>query len=360
MGSLSKYMLASAYWAVEGLVGTVRALPRAMEVVREASYRPDAKRKAKFRRLADNVAWCIRNHEANLYYNLYGLDLEGTPVQGDFIAYRRFRNDRRRMNQARESDATVILRDKNIFAAFCDFYCLPHPATEGIVEVRGGERTILWRDGKEPDFPLFVKGRYGECGEGVYRVSDNRSLGSVRLSDGDYLIQEAVRQHPSMCRVGPGSVNTVRIITVMERESPKLFSAILRCGTSDSGDVDNTSAGGIAVGVDFRTGKLRGSGVRKPEWGGLVNCHPDTGERFEGFAIPFWEEAVRLALSAQSKIRTCPTVGWDIAIGESGPLLIEGNDNWEIQTVQALYGGCRSEWKALMEGRRGGERVLFF
>ena len=78
--------------------------------------------------------------------------------------------------------------------------------------------------------------------------------------------------------------------------------------------------------------------------GGVVDVHPDTGFAFKDFTIPFWAQITELALSAQMSIADCPTVGWDIAVTESGPVLIEGNDNWEIQTVQALYGGKKADW----------------
>ncbi len=35
------------------------------------------------------------------------------------------------------------------------------------------------------------------------------------------------------------------------------------------------------------------------------------------------------------------SVGWDIAIGENGPVFIEGNDNWEINGPQICNGGLK-------------------
>ena len=40
------------------------------------------------------------------------------------------------------------------------------------------------------------------------------------------------------------------------------------------------------------------------------------------------------------------TIGWDIAITENGPLVLEGNDNWDFRMFQAYYGGCK---KRLLE-----------
>lgn len=41
------------------------------------------------------------------------------------------------------------------------------------------------------------------------------------------------------------------------------------------------------------------------------------------------------------------SVGWDIAIGDAGPIFIEGNDNWEINGPQICNGGLRKEFNEL-------------
>ena len=33
------------------------------------------------------------------------------------------------------------------------------------------------------------------------------------------------------------------------------------------------------------------------------------------------------------------SIGWDVAITENGPVIIEGNDRWEISLIQAVHGG---------------------
>ena len=39
------------------------------------------------------------------------------------------------------------------------------------------------------------------------------------------------------------------------------------------------------------------------------------------------------------------SIGWDIAIGENGPIFIEGNDNWEINGPQSCNRGLAKEFK---------------
>ena len=43
------------------------------------------------------------------------------------------------------------------------------------------------------------------------------------------------------------------------------------------------------------------------------------------------------------------SIGWDIAITDSGPCFVEGNDNWEISLNQAADRGLRKAWYEAME-----------
>lgn len=144
------------------------------------------------------------------------------------------------------------------------------------------------------------------------------------------------------------SINSMRLITVrsLKDKTIHLFPSILRIGTGDS-IVDNTSQGGLAVGIDLTTGRLKRYGFYKPQFGLKVDSHPDSHIRFDQFVIPYFEEAIRLAVYFHSMLPELHSVGWDIAIGEKGPVFIEGNDNWEINGPQICNGGLINEFKEL-------------
>ena len=57
-----------------------------------------------------------------------------------------------------------------------------------------------------------------------------------------------------------------------------------------------------------------------------TEVHLDMGGRITGREVPFWDECRSLAVRAHefSEV-TVPVVGWDIAVLEGGPTLIEGN-----------------------------------
>jgi hypothetical protein len=97
------------------------------------------------------------------------------------------------------------------------------------------------------------------------------------------------------------------------------------------------------VAVDLKTGRLRARGVLMPGRGTSVTSHPETGVRFEGFEIPFFERAVSLATELHRFFYGLATIGWDIAITPTGPAFIEGNNGWEIFALQAIAGGLKDE-----------------
>jgi len=201
---------------------------------------------------------------------------------------------------------------------------------------------------------LFCKPLDGQCGKGIFILQvedgkmfiDNEPIDAAGLkehcSDGRYLIQEFVAQHPMMSQLHPQSINTVRLLTVrgLKDQQIHIMPSILRVGTGDN-FVDNTSRGGLAIGINLETGYLKQYGFYKPAYGLKTEEHPDSHIRFAEFQIPYFEEVKRQAVYIHSMLPNIHSIGWDIAIGEEGPIFIEGNDNWEITGPQTCNGGLK-------------------
>jgi hypothetical protein len=64
--------------------------------------------------------------------------------------------------------------------------------------------------------------------------------------------------------------------------------------------------------------------------------HPDSGVVFEGYKIPYYEEAVALAKRCMDSFYGLKSVGWDVAITTDGPVIIEGNDDWGLAAHQMV------------------------
>jgi hypothetical protein len=67
---------------------------------------------------------------------------------------------------------------------------------------------------------------------------------------------------------------------------------------------------------------------------GLLETHPDTGERIAGRTLPCWDETCRLALAAHEEFGDFPTVGWDVVLAPDGPRLLEFNTLWTPAILQ--------------------------
>ena len=203
------------------------------------------------------------------------------------------------------------------------------------------------------DIDAFAKPFDGMLGKGIFRLriqdgvvyingeeKTTEELIDIVLS-ADYIIQERIVQHERMNALCPSSVNTIRLQTVMDKDGKvHPFGPGVRIGRMGS-IVDNWALGGVFVGIDAETGKLKDIGILKPKYGTKVTEHPDTHILFEGYEIPFYQEAERMAVELHEKMYRSHSIGWDIAITDNGPVIIEGNDRWEISLIQAVHGGMR-------------------
>ncbi len=146
-------------------------------------------------------------------------------------------------------------------------------------------------------------------------------------------LEEVVRQHPEMNRLCAKSVNTIRIMTFNDHGKSEILWMGLRVGNGKN-DVDNFHAQGMGVAIDMETGKLKGNALDKDCV--AFSVHPTSGVPFDGFQIPCFEEAKQMVLKASLESDKILVVGWDVAISENGPLIIEGNRRPGFDLVQML------------------------
>lgn len=170
----------------------------------------------------------------------------------------------------------------------------------------------------------FIKPIADSKGNGIQRChkEDAHAL-SIEYSGKDFILEEQISQHPMMC-YNNESVNTLRMMTVMDKSGEvHLLKVGLRCGIGDS-LVDNFCAGGVIYPVDLKHGKISGPGVTK-SFGEQVYVHPGTDIYMLGRDIPYWLQTVDFVKQAAKRLPHLRFVGWDVAITNDGPILIEGN-----------------------------------
>lgn len=186
---------------------------------------------------------------------------------------------------------------------------------------------------------LALKPDEGSHGDGFYRLgyedggytlngepaTGDEVLAIISDPQNRYLITEFIVMHPELARIYPQSVNTVRV-TVFKKDgvTPEIGNAYLRVGSSASGFVDNTAAGGLLVEVDIESGRY--GNAQTLDGGRVVPCprHPDTDVLMEG-VLPNWESAKAKVLEMAASIPQLEYLGFDLALTEDSFKLPEIN-----------------------------------
>ena len=339
------------------------------ELYSAKSYYPELKSRATWKNFLLQVEQVIKYGIPNEFFFMYGFDVKGKKERDTYMNYRPFYIRRDYLNQGRNThNSTCILRNKLYFDIFARSIGVETPriiayfTNSKLYSVDQGFTEISFNElAKLGNQTLFCKEMAGECGAGIFKLKiengkfykNDSEISPIELenliSNSEYIFQELVVQHSRMSNLYSKSVNTMRMVTVRSLKDRKihLMPSILRIGANGS-FVDNTSQGGLAVGFDLETGQLNQYGFHKPQFGLRTEIHPDSGIRLADFYIPFIKEAEEKAMFFHSMLKDIHSIGWDIAIGENGPIFIEGNDNWEINGPQICNGGLKNKlYKAL-------------
>lgn len=247
--------------------------------------------------------------------------------------------------------AAETLADKRRFAVWCVEQRLPTAPI--LMEFETGRVTRSEvADGASPATDLFAKWgtRFGGDSTQRWRHEDGRYVDDAGRSwrfdeivevlagqsrEGIVLLQPRLVNHPALRPLSPSALSTIRVMTTRRPgEAPKFLAGVLRMGTGNA-TADNFAQGGIASFVDAETGVVgEARRVDKQHRTYVYQTHPDTDATIAGYQIPLWHESVRLALDAHARLGDVPAVGWDVAVLEDGPVLLEGNWNPCVKLLQ--------------------------
>jgi hypothetical protein len=330
---------------------TVNAVRNAKEMAKAPSYYPELQQKSFRQKEKENIIWAGKYGEVNDYYTLYGFDIVGLRNQEEYIDFYSFMTSRNRVNRLGQVISyNILLRDKLLFYKHMKSNDLPVAdvfavITNGVLSDLSLNpvpwETII----HEQDY--FIKVIDGQCASFVKhigRFSDLERWKPLILGGGQsYILQRRIIQDDRMGVINPNALNTLRIVTVNKDGNPYVLSSVLRVGTSKTENVDNWSAGGLAIGIK-ENGFLKKYGFYNPAYGIKAEAHPDTKIVFSEFRIPMYKEALELACKAHRCFCGIRAIGWDIAISDSGLVFVEGNDNFGICVHQACDRPLRKEW----------------
>lgn len=329
--------------------------------LRSKSYYPDEERKTKKQILYENILWVLKHREVNHYYFLWGLDRKNIDTSEYLGRKKSWHYLTTAMEETKVNGEKMnyhcLLHDKLVFNSYLYGLNFPTPKIiafgdkNSIFSPETGRRVnVDALLGNNQD--MFCKPNVGFGGHGAFQLKtdhNNFYINNNKVQKEDlieklscnYIFQERIHQHDKINEIHPSSVNTIRAITIIKNGSPAILTPFLRIGSNNS-YVDNWAGGGIIVPIEKDTGILHKYGWLQPGTGTLTTSHSNTKFTFEGFKIPFYKETVDLLLQLHSLFYGIHSIGWDVAITNDGPCIIESNDEWDLALQQAFDGGLKT------------------
>tara|TARA_R110002072_G_scaffold119283_1_gene251966 strand:- start:739 stop:1968 length:1230 start_codon:yes stop_codon:yes gene_type:complete len=259
----------------------------------------------------------------------------------------------------------TLAHDKLIFQAVAAGFGLPVPRLRAIYhptriagplpQARDAESLIdLLVNGL--DGPIFAKpidGMYSigalaidrdAAGRG-FRVNGHavaaenlvRYLG-FRESQG-YLFQDRLSPHPCISSLIGDRLPTMRVLVLVDRQGcGEAVSAVVKLPAGAQAADNYWRADNLLGAVELETGTVKrainGSGCRLE----AVEAHPDTGVRLSGATLPQFDEAMALVRRAASAFPGIRTQSWDIALSDTGPVVMELNFGGDLNLHQLAHG----------------------
>lgn len=225
---------------------------------------------------------------------------------------------------------------------------------------------------REPGaLPVYVKPSFGGFGRGNSLVlkhdGDRLVLGDgSQVAIGEYcqslkstadfgwILQEPLQAHPAITKLATEKVSGIRVHTFLSKKGPVITRAVWKIngGKSDTDNWHYGAGGNMIAEIDLNTGCVKRviTGVGFTEQ--INPRHPLTGVEFVGFEIPHWEALKNLVLEASFAFRGYICPGWDIAICEDGPKILEVNMFGDVLLSQHAcgHGFIDAEFVELMRG----------
>lgn len=251
----------------------------------------------------------------------------------------------------------ILYEDKSICASLCRAHSIPTPQYIGVIEPGMDFSNKIHKYMYEfPEVERFiVKPSGGKGGHAILiiekennelklLVNGKRKPINIKELDELHIVQEYIKQHESLEFFSP-SVNTTRIVTIQRKDqSVHIIGAYTRFGVGSS-LVDNLSRGGVAAKIDIEKGVLLGSAVDR--YGKELTHHPTSNKQFDGFSIPYWEQLCELAVKTQKDLSFYKLLGMDIAVSDTGPVLIEINAIYDNVDLEQVCGPILKDEKTL-------------
>lgn len=252
-------------------------------------------------------------------YYWFHFDGKNPELKKTFFTKKMFQQLLRRNN---DPAFVQILNDKYIFSqTFAEY--------TGRKVIRSGKsmkneelENIL----KDTDRVIF-KPKDGSGGTDVQVFEKTDYLNIEALTDKlrsmpEGVVEQWINQNAEMTKAYPDAVNCIRVATLYRDGVCHWLGAVFTLGR-DHNKITNSFQGALFGLIDIETGVVISDLCSYSDE--LFKVHPDTGFVARGFQVPYWKEVLELTAKAAAVVPQVGYIGWDVAISENGPVLIEGN-----------------------------------
>jgi len=243
-----------------------------------------------------------------------------------------------------------IVNDKPTLTALLRGLDLPVPETQAIVHPErtfGGAASLRSRDEIKAflrdgaTYPLFGKPFDSACslgtanisgydsGEDAIVLSNQQLVGLDEFVDqierfgSKYLFQSLMRPHPALVPVVGNRVSTIRMFVLSDHHGCELLRASWKIPAVENGADNFWRVGNVLAGIDVASGRIGRTFRRTTDGTEPIRQHPITGKSFENLVFPEWDAMREVVLAAAVNLPGCHFQGWDVALTDRGPVLVE-------------------------------------
>lgn len=191
---------------------------------------------------------------------------------------------------------------------------------------------------KYENIEMFVKASDGSGGKSADIINFNSQY---KYND-NLIFQELVKSHDDIRKLAPvRAVQTLRINTYLTKKNEIEYDSYFIKLPPEGAVSDNSFTGSIMVSINPETGKLKKYGLTI--FGNTLNNsyivnHYDSSVKFENYKIPYWAEVKKNIEKMHSIFPNLRSIGWDIAVTNDGPVILEGNSVGNIFFEQLVSG----------------------
>lgn len=189
---------------------------------------------------------------------------------------------------------------------------------------------------------IIIKPKLGHSGKGIsiLTIDDGikkEEIEKIIAENKNCIAEEILKNHTDIASLNASSLNTLRIITIVNGGDVDFIYAGIRVGAQGA-IVDNISSGGSIAAIDLDSGVIISvfQGKKTSQTGETI-----TKDEI-GFQIPCWDEVKQFVCKVALEIPQVSYVAWDVAITTKGMALIEGNHS-SGNTINQRHFDCDEE-----------------